>query len=475
MNRFDFPRRSFLGGLLSACGGALLPADAFGAEAPRLRLGVLSDIHIGADASSHQIDTDKRFGAALRWLDAEHVDAVMVPGDIAHSGLVSEFVRFAKAWNAVFPKNRGSDGRPVEKLFVTGNHDLEAFWVKGTDEWRTKNVFNHGDNPRRIWRELFGEDYELIWKKTVKGYVFIGSQWPCRDQKPPVEAWFAEHGRELDPRRPFFYVQHAHPRGTCGDGKISTDDGTATRALSAFPNAVAITGHSHQTIVDESSVWQGAFTSVNAGCLRSAGNDRWGMGYDSIAPGYSPKRKENRMIPLDGREGGCGLLVDVYDDHLVIHRRSLAHGCALGADWCVALPAAAGGPFDPARQRAADAGPVFVRGATPTAERCATAPKDIAGPALVGRPCVWLKIPHPLPAKPGARVYDFVVELLVDGRPRLKRLVLANGYNVPEELSARMTNCLFAREEMPSAGTVSFRVTPRTSFGTPGPALEVML
>lgn len=455
-------RRTFLERFGLVAGGFLLPADAFGAGTPNMKLGVITDIHI-----SKSWDQERYLEKSLRYFDAQGVDAVMVPGDIAHSGLISELKSFAAVWYKVFPNDRGADGRHIEKLFVTGNHDLDSWWVKGTEEWRAQNVFNHKDNAQKIWRELFHEDYQLIWKKVVRGYSFIGSQWPAKDRKPPIEQWFKEHAAELDTRRPFFYTQHAHPRGTCGDGKISYDDGTATRVLSPFPNAVAITGHSHQTIVDESSAWQGAFTSINAGCLRAGDNDRHGV-YDSTYPFYSPKRKLNRMVRLPAEEGRCGLLVDVFDDHLVVHRRSFEYDVPLGDDWCLALPAALGGPFDVSRQRAEDVAPEFAADAKLEIIRCAVAPTEIAGPALRGKPCIHVKIPHPNALKRGSRVYDFVVELLVDGKPKMKRLILANGYNVPEEKSNRVTHFLMEPELLSAGGDVRLTVTPRTSFGKPG-------
>lgn len=459
-------RRGFLGGLFATCGGMLLPADAFGAGTPKMKFGVISDVHISADWNQ-----EKYVEKALRWFDAQGVDAVMLPGDIAHSGLIREMTAFARVWDGVFPNDKGADGRHIEKLFVTGNHDLEASWVKGTDAWRCANVFNHVDNPRKIWQRLFHEEYRLIWKKEVRGYVFIGSQWPCEGMKPPIEQWFRDHVKELDPTRPFFYTQHAHPRGTCGDGKIACDDGTSTRVLASFPNAVAITGHSHQTIVDESSVWQRTFTSINAGCLRVGDNDRWGMDYDSNIPFYSPECKRNRMVRMPAEEGRCGLLVDVFDDHLVVHRRGFEHDLPLGDDWCIALPAAEGGAYDPKRQHADDLGPAFAADAKLEVVRCAMTPEEIAGPALKGKPCVQVKIPHPRALRPGSRVYDFMVEMLVDGRPKISRLVIANGFNVPESKADRMSNCLFDMDEIPTNGKVTFRVTPRTSLGTGGTSL----
>lgn len=470
INRRDFMRGTFAAGV-----GLVLPADAFAAGRPNLRLGVISDLHLGAEGAGHDIYMDKRVEKALRWFDAQGVDAVMVPGDIAHSGMIRELVRFASVWNRVFTNDRGADGRPVERLFVTGNHDLEAWWVKGNGDWRAANVFNHGANLQKVWRELFREDWQLIWKKVVKGYTFIGAQWPTKYVKPPVEKWFREHGDELRGPKPFFYVQHAHPKGTCGDGKISYDNGESTRALSPFANAVAISGHSHQTLTDESSVWQGAFTSVNAGCLREGSNDRWHEGYDSIWPFYSAKRKQNRMKPLDCSGGGCGLLVDVFDDHLVLRRRSFVDDMPLGPDWRMAIPAKTGGVYDPLRQKAESCGPTFLPSAKLVVEHCTETPKEIAGPMLAGKPCVWLKIPHPRTADLGSRVYDFEVVLKVDGVIKQKRLVLAKGFNLPESRADCLSDCLFGVEELPSSGKVTFEVRPRNSFGVAGREIVALL
>ena len=464
-------RREFVDGGLTLLAGWGLPLRAFSAETPNLRLGVASDIHISG-SWRQDVELEK----TLRWFDAEKVDAVMVPGDIAHSGLVSELETFASVWYRVFPNDRGGDGRRVEKLFVTGNHDIDAWggrWKKFTEEQLRQHRFNHGDNPKKVWERLFHEEWRLIWHKQVKGYDFVGAQWSSLH--PPVEDWMREHASRFDPRRPFFYTQHAHPKGTCHQGRASTDDGTSTRALSAFPNAVAITGHSHQTLTDESTVWQGAFTSIGAGCLRSAGDDRWGFPYDSRWPFYSPKRRTNRMKPLLDEEGRCALLVDVFDDRLVVRRRSVAYEMPLGDDWCVPLPAAKGGPFDTAVRKANGAAPQFTAGAKATVERCAVTPADIAGPALKGKPCVRVRIPPAQKVPGGRRVYDYEVKAMDGDKALVMRYVLAAGFNVPPSKSARTSDCLFDDGEIPAGKSVRFVITPRDSFGVAGAPLVCAL
>jgi len=78
-----------------------------------------------------------------------------------------------------------------------------------------------------------------------------------------IAAFLESHRDELAGSKPFFYTQHFHPKGTCSaPWAWGEDKGYSTAALSAFPNAVSFTGHSHTPITDDRTLWRGAFTSV---------------------------------------------------------------------------------------------------------------------------------------------------------------------------------------------------------------------
>ena len=96
---------------------------------PRLRFGVLSDIHIRY--MSHPGGPDRIGGGsndtflhALEWFRDQGVDAVLVAGDMADNGLVAQLEAVAQTWRSVFPDNKAPDGRRVEPVFVYGNHDM---------------------------------------------------------------------------------------------------------------------------------------------------------------------------------------------------------------------------------------------------------------------------------------------------------------------------------------------------------------
>jgi large subunit ribosomal protein L9 len=124
-------RRFFIGGAASclALGPNRIFAAAAGAVAPdrpALTFGVISDVHIalakGGKGFSQRYTTETLKATLARFRDAG-VDAVVIAGDMAHHALGPELVAVGDAWREIFPGGCAPDGRKVERVFVTGNHD----------------------------------------------------------------------------------------------------------------------------------------------------------------------------------------------------------------------------------------------------------------------------------------------------------------------------------------------------------------
>lgn len=458
-------RRHFLGGIAAAGGVLALSRASWAQERPLLRFGVVSDVHIGGNPRSPQ-----HLEAALRLIRSKRADAVLCTGDIAHSGLIGELEKFAEVWHSVFPGGRGADGGKVELMIATGNHDVDAWagrWNRFSEEQMLTRRFCYRDNPAKVWGRLFGQKWELVWRKTVKGCTFIGSQWSSL--RPPVEETVPRIARSLDASKPFFYCQHAHPADTCyGPGVRKqglTDGGEATRALSGFPNAVAFSGHSHCPLTDERSVWQGTFTSIGAGCTCAAGLD---FGYDNATAPWHPsnKAKTMRRLEPDASVGGSFEIVDVYADRLVVHRWSPQFEEPLGPAWVVPLPAVPDGPFDFKRRARAGQGPLFAPGARADAAFCRDGHPE-AGVSFAGKPVVAVTFPH-AEASGGRRVYDYVVAAADGAGPLAEMRILAPGFALPASRADLPGVCLFRPDALPSGTPVSFSVVPRDCFGVAG-------
>ena len=389
-------RRFFIGGLASAfaCGprrAFTAPPGAYTGGKPALAFGLLSDVHVclapGGESLRAPYGTDtlmKAFG----WFRDNGADAVVIAGDMAHSGLVGELKALADAWFSVFPGDKAPDGRHVERVFVFGNHDWSSpgraktvFPDEGT---RKRNLLVV--DPKKWWDDIFHEAWTPFFEKQVNGYPFIGAHWcngGCNGKSEHftkgLKEYYAKRKKAFDPSKPFFHVQHPHPRGTV-HGKMvwGQDDGETTEILSSHPNAIAFSGHSHTSLTDERSIWQGAFTSIGCASLRDVSVNTSGVlqlaaGFEN---GRTPAGKDfaknnalKAMAVPDRMNCRQGQFVRVYPDRVVISRREFVTGAPLCDDLVIPLPAAERKPFAFAPREEKALAPEFPAGAAIAVKR----------------------------------------------------------------------------------------------------------
>ena len=487
----NMTRRWFIGGAasLGAFQGCRFAESPFGRSGvARLKFGVISDIHVIAENTDRFRQGNTRtLKRAFRWFDAQGADGVVIAGDMADAGLVSQLQCVADAWNAVFPGGRSKlDGRPVEKLFVYGNHDWEGFGY---------NYSIFGSSPKdlpadqiravglkKVWEEVFEEEYAPIYRKVVKGYSFIGGHWDGANGSrwgagPDIAPFFAKCGKELDPSLPFFYFQHPHPKDTCyGSWAWGHDNGISTRVLSAYPNAVAFSGHSHYSLLDERSIWQGAFTSIGTGSLRYAGEP-----YDEFAAdggfentvGSTKNRKGSTgrlMARVKAGEERSGMLFAVYDDHVTITRRDFMNDCDLGPDWVMPLPAAESKPFAFAERAKRFPAPQFAAGAFVKVERA----QQKVGKDKAEKEVAVFNLTVPAAVQTFAnRVwrYDVRVEAKNGGKAVLTRRVLSPDFHLPIAKAQKSFVLPVPVGDLPKDGEFRFTVTPLNCFDKAGRTL----
>ena len=90
----------------------------------KLIVGIISDPHLSLPL---QKEKGVLFKKTLQRFDEAKVDAILMPGDIFH-GRLNWLENFVAAYFEVFPGDKGSDGRHVERMIVTGNHDIDEWW-----------------------------------------------------------------------------------------------------------------------------------------------------------------------------------------------------------------------------------------------------------------------------------------------------------------------------------------------------------
>lgn len=437
---------------------------------PNLRMGVLSDIHICSR------ETEDTFRHALEYFRDRKVDGVIIAGDMADNGLVYELSQVSRAWYTVFPKDRLPDGTHVEKVFVYGNHDT-ANHDGSSDEWWSR----WGEESRKMgsipadyakyWKKYFKEDYSQVYIKDIKGYKFVCSHWSFnRDgQECGAPEFVAAHAAELKGDRPFFYVQHAHLAHTCnGEWAWGQDDGTMTETLKAFPNAIALSGHSHDPLTDGRDLWQGEFTSIGTSSLRyvlpiGGRENSWLDGERRNVP--------SQMNEMPGHFGHQGMIMTVYDSYVTFERREFLYDESLGDDWVVPIPKGKAAPWSYAEMAKTAAVPQFAAGAKVVLSRFFMG-KDRYDEVTEQ---IAVSFPSVLKKTTGVRAFDYEVQVeqrYVDfvSVACTKRVYSPHCY-MGENHDTEDVKCIFAKKELPPMYEYRFVVRPCECYGNKGGAI----
>ena len=465
----DLSRRSFLVGASALVGLGGRPSFCLPPDDPRLKVGVISDIHVTTPASTAM------FERALLYFRDRKADAVLIAGDLSDWGLLSGLKCVADAWNRVFPNDKAPDGRKVTKLFITGNHDYEGWWYG--DMTAEMHALGYSEDEamiklgmKKCWEETFQEPFAPVRRRTVNGYDFVSGEWYGGRDKTPgfnlMPDWFKEHGNELDPSRPFFYFQHCPVANTV----IASPNGggmhkNVTDTLAAYPNAVSLTGHTHWTFNDERAIWQGAFTGVS---IPSLSYTTVPGGYENgsdIRNGRKPPTRAMPIIPARfNLEEAQGYFMSVYADRIVFDRHDFTQNVAGGAPWVVPLPMTEDNkPFTFKAHGARTPVPEFPRGAK---LRTFTTNSD----ARSGHWQIVFVLDFPAAtAVPGARAFDYEMRAVPkDGsEPVVKRFLAPAFHKLPKD---EPTNLRFWMDSMDMPQDVEYRIEvyPRNCFGACG-------
>ena len=492
-------RRSFIGRSLSLAGLAVCrPGIVFAAEhgkylsgKPNLVFGVASDIHVRLLYGRKDKYFTEFWRKALELFRDQGADAVIAAGDLCNLGVTDEMQAFADTWFDVFPDDRAPDGRKVERVFVYGNHDVSLPMARRACKNDKNEMKKRASALDRAgcWKRIFKEEFSDVYRKTVKGYDFIGAHWNgglkgfddsfCKG----LEAFYDKIGPSLDKSKPFFHVQHPHPKGTChGESVWGQDDGVSTKVLSRHPNAVSFSGHSHNSLLDERAIWQGAFTSVGTATASHIGLSCLKPGVESGFENYrtygkTAEAKEEaeraKVMPMmDRSQGRQAQVVRVYDDRIVFSRYDLYDQKPLAEDLVMPLDTAKTKPFAFAPRCEAAKQPQFPEGAKVTVSFCEANRRGDAKKAKKTKAAL-ISVPA-ANAEPSARgvYYKVVAEC---GAEKLTVSVIHDSFRfrAGDRRSELPLKCRIALDRLPK-GDVTFKVTAFSWWDKPSRTLETI-
>lgn len=408
---------------------------------PNLVFGAVSDTHIRTDWTGKGASRNfplKYFRSALECFKAANVDAVVHCGDFAHRGMMMSMQFHADVWHEVFGKRSG----PV-KLFVTGNHDIVG---GGYGDFASKVFPNEAERKEWMfvgdvagnWERIWGEPYEDVWHKEVKGYHFIGRHYGVDEMKT---AEFVERNEARiglgEGSRPFFYLQHVGPsRELCN-------------AMGKWRNSLGFYGHAHGSAAS----WRVMQVENGAATIQVPACDPRGNGFlGGCGDGVKANPEGEDAAGLTRQ----GYVVRVYDDMLVIERREFGEGGCLGPDWMMPIGHHNPHPFSPDALRDAIGTPQF----------CKTAQLTVVASAEE----IELRIPL-ADGNPDSRVFAYEIVAVGDkDAPKLHKVRYAVGCNmgIGHEPNHGVTVLSIPKSELPEGKKLTFAVRPLTSLGNSG-------
>ncbi|MDD6603261.1 MAG: metallophosphoesterase [Eubacteriales bacterium] len=308
----------------------------FTTQGEGFKVGVISDTQLPPTEEALKNDDTyvRHLRDALTALKNNDVDMILFAGDIGDLGTYFAFETYENTINEVF----GQD-KPIIQT-VMGNHD---FWNKNA-----KSAINH----IKAFREVTGESPWTHY--VVNGYHFIGASPNCGMMKRDYVLTVRWLEKELDAAskasdgKPIFVTTHNQPKDTCY-GSDEWGDSSLNEVLSKYPNVVLFGGHSHYSVLDERTIWQGDYTVIQTQSLS----------YIELETG-----KENGTVPPNADKTPMGYIMEFTDKEILIHRM-LFDGSDMGAEqkadrlWRLSLPYTNDGAYSFDTRKAANTVPVI--------------------------------------------------------------------------------------------------------------------
>lgn len=271
-----------------------------------LKIGVFSDMQLSPSKMIDKTDFDQKafrrnMTKAFEEMKSQNVNMLICVGDICNQASFHAYKTYLKAIKSVWSDK---DTRPLI-LNVMGNHDIYFPW-----EFKYEMV------KQKIYMLSIKENPFV--HKIVNGVHFIGASPELGGcavcLKDKGMNWLKKEleiaDKDTPKGKPIFLILHHAPKDTM----YGSDENFAPglyEILQSYPNVVAISGHTHYSIVDERAIMQKDFTSFSTQSLS----------YMELEPGRFNAFVENKpTFVAENLDVAMMLIMDVLNDKTVIHR-----------------------------------------------------------------------------------------------------------------------------------------------------------
>lgn len=279
----------------------------------RLRVAVVSDSQLTPFFHKTPTTFERNLRAACRTMKELGCGFVVYAGDICNRASKNGYKTYKRSFNDAF-----GDDKPVVQS-IMGNHD---YYVHPA--------------PRALFERELGQSPFTHY--VVNGWHFIGASPDSPSMYngyTKTREWIAERLRiaEADGTdRPVFVTVHNAPRNTVYGSDRWGDDSLAG-VFDGHPRAVVFSGHTHYSVLDPRSMWQGGYTVFNT---------------QSLSYTEMEKGKANGSVPPLAYSAPMGYVLDFSEDKIEVLRYNMLTGREQLPERRIVLPAKSAPALSPA-------------------------------------------------------------------------------------------------------------------------------
>ena len=277
-----------------------------------IKVGIISDSQI-IPSNKKEDEWLKIFSEhlkkALEVLKFHQIEVLIFAGDLTDSGTEYAYDEILSIYKSVY---KSEEEKPIFN-YIMGNHD---YWLTYMENGKICPKF--GD-PKELQFLFYNKLKEKPFThKVINGYHFIN--WGSEDgtDNPNTNIVWIENqikiALEDDKNKPIFITTHYAAEDT-----VYGSNAWGTKSIKTifknYPNIIHFSGHSHFSLIDERSIWQKEFTSIQT----------QSVSYIELDKGF-----ENGPYPCDEygsiQEAGrnfMGLIMNVNQSQVEIQRISL--------------------------------------------------------------------------------------------------------------------------------------------------------
>lgn len=284
-----------------------------------LKIGILGDTHCGiVKKDDPSYDTYKKFcdnlKISLEYLSSIDVEVVTFAGDLINMAKKKYANLFHKIIDKAFL------GKDTKMVYTIGNHefwtDVPCFGLpvdKATDFFK-KHTGQNANSHQKIkgyhFITLAPDTDSLSYKNNIVWLRRELKKASKDSENKPI--FLLTHGRSMDDEHPSVRQNHNFRH----DNRFASKELYAE--LKKYPNVVNLKGHTHASILEENSILQKTFTTIDCGCTA----------YNT--PPH-PYRNIYSFVPM-------GIVAEVYLDKVIFKRIRFTDGVEVKAPWILDLP-----------------------------------------------------------------------------------------------------------------------------------------